>query len=381
MTQLTQQAALTDEETLEEVLDCLTQYVSIDTQGAFDQRDLFQILVRAASNKDSIENTAKILNNVPSSNDIRYHLDKINDFEEVEKQFNLALKNKLPPGLKKKKLKLAIDLNLIPYYGNPSTDELPYIYRSKAKSGTCSFYAYATLYILKKNKRITLAIRGVRWLDTSVAILTYLLAELSALKIKIKTLYLDRGFFSISVIRWLKALKIPFIMPAIRRGKTGGIKQYLKGRNSYKTSHTMSRSKDYFVTFDLWIVCKYRKGQRRKHGIEYFAYVVYQASISLKYIHEDYRNRFGIESSYRLKNLCRIKTTNKKPALRLLFVCLSFLLVNIWVNLLWQRISKPRKGGRLIYRELLSLKQMLMFLCQAVDRIYQVVKAVYLPSG
>lgn len=218
-------------------------------------------------------------------------------------------------------------------------------------------------------------------MDTSVAILTYLLAELSALPIKIKTLYLDRGFFSVPVIRWLKALKIPFIMPAIRRGKTGGIKRYLKGRNSYKTNQTMSRSQDDFVTFDLWIICKYRRGQRGKHGIEYLAYVVYQTSISLKYIHEDYRKRFGIESSYRLKNLCRIKTTNKKPALRLLFVCLSFLLVNIWVNLLWRRISRPRRGGRLIYRELFTLKQMLMFLSQAIDRIYQVVKAVYIPCG
>lgn len=27
-------------------------------------------------------------------------------------------------------------------------------------------------------------------------------------------------------IRWLKALRIPFIMPAIKTGKTGGIKQY-----------------------------------------------------------------------------------------------------------------------------------------------------------
>lgn len=181
MTQITEKVALTDEETLEEVLNCLTEHISIDTQGAFDQKDLFQILVRAASNKDSLENTAKTLNKVPSSNDIRYHLEKLNDFEEVEKQFNLALKYQLPPRLKNKKLKLAIDLNLIPYYGKPSPEELPYIYRSQAKSGTCSFYAYATLYILKKNKRITLGIRGVRWLDTSVAIITYLLAELSAL--------------------------------------------------------------------------------------------------------------------------------------------------------------------------------------------------------
>ncbi len=67
----------------------------------------------------------------------------------------------------------------------------------------CSFYAYATLYAIKKNKRVTLAIRGVRWSDTKVALITYLLASLANLNLKgkIKKLYLDREFFSIAVIR------------------------------------------------------------------------------------------------------------------------------------------------------------------------------------
>lgn len=182
--------------------------------------------------------------------------------------------------------------------------ELPYIYRSEAKAGTCSFYAYATLYVLTKGKRVTLAIRGVRWLDTSVAIITYLLAELEVLKIQVKKLYLDRGFFNVSVIRWLMALDIPFIMPAIKTGKTGGIKQFLKGCKSYKTTYTMTRDKENFVTFDLWLVCKYKKGKRGQKGREYFAYVAYKVKTSLSYIHQDYRKRFGIESSYRLKNLC-----------------------------------------------------------------------------
>ena len=182
--------------------------------------------------------------------------------------------------------------------------ELPYIYRSEAKAGTCSFYAYATLYVLTKGKRVTLAIRGVRWLDTSVAIITYLLAELEVLTLQVKKLYLDRGFFNVSVIRWLIALDIPFIMPAIKTGKTGGIKQFLKGRKSYKTTYTMTRDKENFVTFDLWIVCKYKKGKRGQKGREYFAYVAYKVKTSLSYIHQDYRKRFGIESSYRLKNLC-----------------------------------------------------------------------------
>ncbi|MHC5833975.1 MAG: ISH3 family transposase, partial [Nostoc sp.] len=73
--------------------------------------------------------------------------------------------------------------------------------------------------------------------------------------------------------------------------------------------------------------------------VQYFVYVVYKIKTNLEYIYQDYRKRFGIETSYRLKNVCRIRTNNKNPVLRLLFVGISFLIVNIWVNLLWLKIS------------------------------------------
>lgn len=139
LTFLSEEPILKDSETLEEVISCLAKHISIQTQGACDQRTLFEILVRAASSRDSIENTAKTLQKIPGGNDIRYHLDKINNFEELEKCINLAIKSKIPRGIKKGVHSLAIDLNLIPYYGEPNADELPYIYRSEAKSGTCSF--------------------------------------------------------------------------------------------------------------------------------------------------------------------------------------------------------------------------------------------------
>ena len=91
-----------------------------------------------------------------------------------------------------------------------------------------------------------------------MAIITYLLNKAQSLNLKFKRLYLDRGFYSSSVIRWLMALDIPFIMPAIRNGKTGGINQYLKGKKSYKTTHTMNKGKDNEAIFSLWILCKYR---------------------------------------------------------------------------------------------------------------------------
>ena len=381
MTNSTENAVLTDKDTLKEVLDCLSEHISIKTQGAFNQTDLFNILIGAASNTDSIENTAKKLKKAGSGQNIRYHLAKFTSFPELEIQLNLALISRLPRRIKKGKLKLAIDLNLIPYYGKASKEEEDYIYRSQAKNGTCSFYAYASLYVILKNKRVTLAVIAVKNNYTSVAIISYLLTKINSLNLKIKSLYLDRGFYSSSVIRWLKALDIPFIMPAIRNGKTGGINQYLKGKKSYSTTHTMNEGKDNEVTFPLWVVCKYRQGKRGKYGVEYLAYVVYKVDISLDYLSQDYRQRFGIETSYRLKNICRIRTTTKNPILRLLYVGIAFLLVNIWIYILWSKISKPRRGGRLVYHYLFTLKQMLAFLANGVNRIYQLREIVYLPDG
>ena len=376
-----EKSVLTDEETLKEVVDCLKENISIKTKSDCQQTDLFNILVGAASLGDSIENTTSSLQKSWSGRNVRYHLNKITNFPELEKEINQALISKLPHRIKKRKHKIAIDLNLIPYYGQCREKEEDYIYRGQAKDGTCSFFAYATIYIIAKNKRLTIAIIAVKKSYTSVALITYLLEKINSLNLKIKTLYLDRGFDSSAVIRWLIALDIPFIMPAIRNGKTGGINQYLTGGKSYKTTHTMNKGKDNEVTFPLWIVCKYLKGKRGKFGIEYLPYVVYKVKLGLDYIYQDYRARFGIETSYRLKNVCRIRTTTKNPIIRLLYVGISFLLVNIWIYLLWSKISKPRRGGRLVYNYLFSLKQMLSFLSNQINRIYQVRKVVYIPSS
>jgi IS4 transposase len=226
------------------------------------------------------------------------------------------------------------------------------------------------LYVIKKNKRVTLAIKAVRKQDTLVAIITYLLALVEPINLRIDRLYLDREFFCVPVIRWLKALDIPFEMPAIIRGKHGGTRQLIRGRQSYKTTYTLNSDKYGSVTFDAWIVCKYKKGKRRAHGREFFIYAVHKVKLSLHLIHDDYRLRFGIESSYRMKNQCRIKTTIKNPIIRFLFFVLAFLIINIWIYLLWHYLSSLRKGPRKVFSNLFTLKQMLEFLRQTIDRNY-----------
>jgi HPt (histidine-containing phosphotransfer) domain-containing protein len=153
---------VTDAATLEDVMDVLEEHVPIQMEGDFQPETLFEILVHAASNAESIEQTCKTLEDTPTSNDVRYHLSKLGNLEELEEQLNQALRSRVPGRLQNRCQKLVIDLNLIPYYGIPSEEEKPYIIRSQAKEGTSSFYAYATVYVISRGKRVTLALHAVR---------------------------------------------------------------------------------------------------------------------------------------------------------------------------------------------------------------------------
>ena len=73
MTTSTEKAILSSQDTLKEVIDCLTEHLSIETQGACNQTDLFNILVAAASKADTIENTASSFKKSSSAKNIRYH--------------------------------------------------------------------------------------------------------------------------------------------------------------------------------------------------------------------------------------------------------------------------------------------------------------------
>jgi len=223
---------------------------------------------------------------------------------------------------------------------------------------------------------MTLALTAVRQDDTTVAVLTRLLARLHLLDIRVKRRYLDRGFFSVPVIRWLLALDVPFEMPVILRGKHGGTRQLLTGGRSCQTWYTMKSQEYGTVRVQVVIVWGYRNGKAGKHGREYFVYAIHRVALRGHALFQDYRRRFGIETSYRLKNTCRIKTTTKNPVVRLLFVGIAFLLIDLWVYLLWTVVSLPRQGGRLIYREDFPLKTLFEFLRQAIDRHHRVRRAV-----
>ncbi|MDR1820134.1 MAG: hypothetical protein LBR15_07835 [Methanobrevibacter sp.] len=62
--------------------------------------------------------------------------------------------------------------------------------------------------------------------------MNFLINEIQKVGFKIKCLYLDKEFFTAGVINYLKNRKIPFIIPCVKRGKSGGIRNLYIGRKS-----------------------------------------------------------------------------------------------------------------------------------------------------
>ena len=87
-------------------------------------------------------------------------------------------------------------------------------------------------------------------------------------------------------------------------------------------------------------------------GFNNLVFVVYRVNGVLSQLPSRYRDRFGIETSYRVKNpLVAFALRPSTLSCVSYIVALAFILVNLWIWLLWTRLSRSRRGGRRVYRE------------------------------
>jgi putative transposase len=372
-------------EVLDLTVETLQEHLSLSIEGyKCHTLDVLHLLVAAAAERSSIESACSETETSPSGNRVREQLEEelpptLEELRTLEAAFNEVLVDNLPPRILNREHQVAMDLVLIPYHGQPDQDERE-IRRGKAKQGTTHFHCYATTYVILKNKRYTLALTYV-WGDEKVIdVLKRLLARLKELGIGVKRLFLDRGFYNVQVIRYLKAQDIWFVMPVIIRGKKGGTRGLLRQqRKSGRTTYTMRSPKDGEVTFEVVFVQVYLKGKYDKHGRQWYAYAVYGVKAQPKQVYEMYRLRFGVETSYRMMNQVRARTTSRKPGLRLLLVGIAFTILNLWAYIRWSWLGRPRRGGRLVDGKLFHLKRMARMISRAVEAIYGCVLSVPRP--
>jgi hypothetical protein len=122
---------------------------------------LLTLLFYAAARITSLSDARKCLRDAPSDEAARLALiATLPDFAALRHRLNAALAGHLPRPLRRRPQRLAADMVLIPYHGQPR-DDPDEIYRSQAKSGTSHFHAYATLYVVHRGSRFTVALTAV----------------------------------------------------------------------------------------------------------------------------------------------------------------------------------------------------------------------------
>jgi hypothetical protein len=363
------------------VSDLIAEYLQLQAEGYnCSTQTVTDVLVKASVEGETIESTCDDLEAVPTGHTVRNYLNeqlRPQDLAEIEERVNTALTADLPKRLWHTRLDLAADLHDEPFYGQ--TEELlAFACRGEAKEGTTYFYRVATLYHVHKGVPTTLAVTFVLPSDTTLAVLQRLLTRAKKLGLQWGCLYLDKGFCSIPVIRYLQQHRYSAIIACPIRGKKGGTRALCTGRGSYITTHTFSSAEYGSCEATVAIVRTFntsgRRRQRRK--ARWLVYVLINVDLRPDQVRQRYRSRFGVETSYRCMRTTHAKTASRNAALRFFLIALAFILVNVWVALRWRFCQVPRRGGRQLDKKRFQLKRMVRFLRRAIENTYGTVNVI-----
>ena len=183
-------------------------------------------------------------------------------------------------------------------------------------------------------------------------------------------LLLDRGFYSVNVIRYLQAARYPFLLPVVCRGRkadhplgASGSRVFQYFKRSGWGDYTLTNAAGRRATVSICVKCRNRAGERGHVGREALVYAYWGVKpSSFNWVRETYRSRFGIETSYRQLREAKAKTCTRNPVVRLFLVGVALVLRNVWVWLHWEQLSSPRRGGRRLRPERLRFKWLLLWL-------------------
>src|SRR4051794_18589819 len=356
-----------------------------DFQKKTSAQVLWALLLAAAARITSLSDACQRLLDAPSDETARKALlATLPDYATLQRQINAALAGFLPKALRRHLQRLAIDLTLIPYHGRPFHD-LAEIYRGQAKSGTSHFHAYATAYVVRRGQRYTVALTGVDKGESLKDMVQRLLRQAAHVGIRPRLLLLDRGFYSVAVVRYLQAARYPFLMPVVCHGRSPKHPKGPTGSYVFRTwktsgwsTYTLADAPQRMATVKICVKCRNWRGERKRHGRQrlIYAYWGYRPP-SPDAVFATYRLRFGIETSYRQMHQGRIRTTTRRPAVRMLCVGVALGLRNRWVWMDYAALGRAGRGGRVILLERLRWETLLFWLLDVVEEAFGVADVAF----
>ena len=362
----------------------LEQFLPLKASGyACTTRQLLDVLLAVSANQETIEQVCADLKIKVGAETIRGYFNeqlKVENLFHLQEAVNSALRESFNCELKRQKLEVAIDFHDQGYYGKTEQSEGLWV-GAEAKNGTTKVYRVATVDVIKNGHRLTLAVKFVVPGETAKEIVEYLLKQLKRLESEARMLYLDRGFGSIEIARYLKEIGQTAIIACPIRGKTGGLRAWCVGRKSYRTKHIFKSAKHGIEEVEMAMFRAFtvstKKGVKVRKA-KWLAYILVsvEANLSAKKVKEKYRRRFGIEASYRCAKKVRGWTTSSNAAYRFGLIGMSFLLINIWQELQSHWTRKAQVGRASWNWRKFRLKRFVNFLRKAIEKLYGMISEI-----
>jgi hypothetical protein len=365
---------LTDAKVLEHARDNLREHLPLTAEGSqCTTDDLLNALLGVAVNRTTLEAVCADLD-LPEAEALRRYFNdqlRVEDLPKLERLLNAALRAEIPKRVWRQARDVAIDFHDRPYYGKQPQAEGLWV-RGEARDGTTRFYRIATAYVMLNGLRQTLAIRFVLPALTVVRVLGDLMKSLKTLGIRPDCLFLDKGFASIAVMKYLTHRHQSALIACPIRGKQGGTRALCKGAKSYRTPYTFESGEQTFRA--TLAVCRSfttaKRSQRLKRRAVWLIYILIHLDLSPRQARRWYRHRFGIESSYRCAGQVRGWTTSPNPAYRFVLITVSFVLLNVWLHLRWVFTQVARRGRRWLNVTEFQLSRLAKFIRRALERQY-----------
>lgn len=253
-------------------------------------------------------------------------------------------------GFKNKGCCVAIDITTKPFYGNKN---LIMVKGSKRKASTNYSIQYLTASIVEEGVRFNLLCLPISSLCSLTRKFNQLVNEISK-TIKIRLLFLDRGFGNKKYTKILKFLRYKFIMPITRNHKLKELELCIKeqsvlGKDEYDIAmidyiFSEDAPKEYQVNVRLIIL-------HDEDGIFFFITNIYDLSMKDAYnLCEAYRYRFGIETNYRVDNIFSPFTCSIKATLRYLLMQMSLIMQDFWTFINFLSHKEDKKQPREKYK-------------------------------
>lgn len=299
----------------------------------------WDVLLKAGSEQRGLTSVSRELADSVHHNTLRGQLNKrfeVSELWQQEAEQNKGLANTLPQSLWDKAVEIAVDFHDEPSYSKDALVQT-YTCRGKARAGTTHFWRMASAYVMLRGQRFTVALVYVLPEYSTLVVLQRLLERIRQQRVRLKRLYLDKGFCQTDIIRYLQDQHLSAIIACPIRGKQGGTRALCRNRRSYNTTYTFTDG----TTVNMACVRTKPRGKNGKRRLKWLLFVCIGLTWPPHKVKHHYRRRFGIETSYRLSRQWRIHSTSANPALRFFFYGLTFWMVNLWTLFKWKFVRHP----------------------------------------